>query len=76
MTTTIKIPKLGMSVTEGTVDTWVASDGATVAAGDTIYVLATDKTETEVQTPVAGVLRHLVEAGTTLPIGTKVATID
>ena len=72
----IMIPRLGMAMTEGTLAEWVVADGGTVAAGDVIYRLETDKVENEVEAPVAGVLRHEAEAGEVYPIGTVIGVIE
>ena len=54
----LNIPKLGVSMTEGTLVEWLVADGATVDAGDVIYRLETDKVENDVEAPVAGVVPH------------------
>lgn len=65
----IRIPKLGMEMTDGTLATWLAGDGAEVAQDDPLYVLETDKVETEVPSPVAGTLRHIGVEGETYAVG-------
>lgn len=59
MTVEIKIPQLGVTMTEGEITEWLVEDGETVAQGDPIYNLATDKTETEIESPAAGTLEIL-----------------
>jgi len=71
----LKIPKLGMSMTEGTVVEWLVEEGSEVAVGDPIYVLETDKTQNEVPSPVAGRITFVAEEGATYEIGTVVAEI-
>jgi pyruvate/2-oxoglutarate dehydrogenase complex dihydrolipoamide acyltransferase (E2) component len=61
----INIPKLGWTMEEGTVTEWLAGDGATVAEGDPLYLLESDKVENEVAAPASGVLRQLATAGDT-----------
>lgn len=76
MATEIRIPKIGMSATEMTLSEWMFADGETVAAGDVIYTIETDKTTTEIEAPVSGTLRvHGIE-GESYPIGTLVGTIE
>ena len=75
MSTPICIPKLGVAMTEGTLVEWRAADGATVDVGDVIYLLETDKVESEIEAPVSGCLRHLGEEGGTYPVGQQVAEI-
>jgi pyruvate/2-oxoglutarate dehydrogenase complex dihydrolipoamide acyltransferase (E2) component len=72
----IRIPKLAVSMTEGTLTEWLVEDGAAVAAGTPLYVLETDKVETEVEAPVAGTVRLLVGAGDTHPVGAVIAEVS
>jgi pyruvate dehydrogenase E2 component (dihydrolipoamide acetyltransferase) len=76
MTTEIRIPKIGMSATEMTLSEWMFEDGEQVQVGDVIYTIETDKTTTEVEAQVAGVLRVLEPEGEAYPVGTLVATIE
>ncbi|ONH55553.1 dihydrolipoamide acyltransferase [Frankia sp. CcI49] len=71
----IRIPKTGVSVEEGTVTEWLVEDGDIVEAGTPIYVLGTDKVESDIEAPAGGQIRLLVEADTTHPVGTLVAEI-
>jgi pyruvate/2-oxoglutarate dehydrogenase complex dihydrolipoamide acyltransferase (E2) component len=75
MASRLKIPKLGMSMTEGTIVEWLVADGSDVAVGDPVYVLETDKTQNEIPSPVAGRIRFVAEEGETYDIGTIVAEI-
>ncbi|WP_322796692.1 lipoyl domain-containing protein, partial [Tepidiforma sp.] len=75
MPTDVLIPKLGMTMTEGTVAEWLVPDGAEVRTGDIVYRLETEKIEFQVEAEADGVLRHLVPAGTTLPPGSVVGCI-
>jgi pyruvate/2-oxoglutarate dehydrogenase complex dihydrolipoamide acyltransferase (E2) component len=65
----IRIPKLGMEMTEATLARWLAADGATVTQDQPMYLLETDKVENEVGAPVTGVLRHIGVEGETYPVG-------
>jgi len=76
MTTEIRIPKIGMSATEMTLSEWMFEDGEQVQVGDVIYTIETDKTTTEVEAQVAGVIRVLAPQGEAYPVGTLVATIE
>jgi pyruvate dehydrogenase E2 component (dihydrolipoamide acetyltransferase) len=73
--TEVLIPKLGMTMTEGTVAEWRVANGAVVAAGQSIYRLETEKIEFEVEAESGGIVRHLVPAGTKLEPGAVVAYI-
>jgi len=57
MSVPISIPKLGVSMTEGTLVEWMVSDGQPVQAGDVLYRIETDKVENDVESPIAGVIR-------------------
>jgi len=72
----IRIPKLGVAMTEGTIVEWLVEDGATVTARDPIYVLENDKVENEIESPVAGVIRIVARPGEAYDVGTVIATID
>lgn len=65
----VQVPKLGLTMREGTVSRWVADDGAEVGVGDVLYLLTTDKVETEITAEAGGTLRHAVPEGTTLEPG-------
>lgn len=75
MPTDVLIPKLGMTMTEGTVAEWLIPDGAPVRTGDIVYRLETEKIEFQVEAEADGILRHAVPAGTTLPPGSVVGYI-
>jgi pyruvate/2-oxoglutarate dehydrogenase complex dihydrolipoamide acyltransferase (E2) component len=72
----INIPKLGWTMEEGTLTEWLVDDGATVAAGDPLYSLESDKVENEIAAPTGGVLRQTAIAGETYPVGTEIGTIE
>lgn len=76
MATPINIPKLGVSMTEGTLVEWLVTDGAAVVAGDALYRLETDKVENEIEAPVAGVVRLSGEEGATYSVGTQIGSIE
>ena len=75
MSTTLTLPKLEMSMTEGTLAEWVAADGADVKEGDVIYLLETDKTSREIEAPASGKLTHKAEAGEVYECGTEIGEI-
>ena len=75
MATEILIPKLGMTMTEGTVDEWYIRDGGEVKSGENIYRLETEKIEFEVEAEADGIVRHTAEEGTTLEPGAVVGYI-
>jgi pyruvate/2-oxoglutarate dehydrogenase complex dihydrolipoamide acyltransferase (E2) component len=76
MATEIRIPKIGISMTEATLTEWLAEDGATVEAGAPLYSLEMDKSTNEVEAPASGTLRIVGEVGEIYEVGTLIATID
>ena len=75
MSTTLTLPKLAMSMTEGTIAEWVAADGSEVKEGQVIYLLESDKSTTEIEAPASGKLVHKAAAGETLDCGTEIGEI-
>ncbi|MGZ5383306.1 MAG: dihydrolipoamide acetyltransferase family protein [Acidimicrobiia bacterium] len=76
MSTTVTMPQLGETVTEGTILSWAKKPGESIAADEILFEVSTDKVDTEVPSPVAGtVLEILVEAGVTVPVGTPLIVI-
>src|SRR5437899_10497618 len=73
----LKMPKLGESVTEGTIGKWLKQPGDKVNKYDLLVEVQTDKVNTEIPSPVAGTLREVkVQEGATVPIGTLLAVFD
>ena len=75
MSTSLTIPKLQMSTTEGKLSEWLVEDGATVEAGQPIYSLETDKSVQEIEAPESGKLVQKKPAGETYPVGTEIGEI-
>ncbi len=74
--TPVTIPALGESVTEGTITQWLKSVGDTVEEDEPLLEVSTDKVDTEIPSPVAGVLtKILVDEDETVEIGTEIAII-
>src|SRR5687768_12357171 len=77
MPTTIKMPQLGESVTEGTIERWLVKEGDTVEQYDPLFEVVTDKVNAEVPAEIAGkVTKIIVPDGETVAVGTPVAEID
>ncbi|HVW42848.1 MAG TPA: lipoyl domain-containing protein [Amycolatopsis sp.] len=72
----LRIPQLGVTMTEGSIAEWLVEDGAAVQEGQAIYTLATDKTETEIEAPATGTLKIVGVVEETYPVGTVVGTIE
>ncbi|HVD02112.1 MAG TPA: dihydrolipoamide acetyltransferase family protein [Candidatus Dormibacteraeota bacterium] len=74
---TIKMPQLGESVTEGTVDRWLKKEGDFVKKDEPLVEVVTDKVNAEIPSPFEGTLLKIsVEEGTTIAIGTEIAQIQ
>ena len=77
MTFSVTMPALGESVTEGTVTRWLKSEGDTVAIDEPLLEVSTDKVDTEIPSPVAGVIQKIVVAvDATVPVGAELAIIN
>ena len=73
----IKMPKLGESITEGTIISWSVKVGDTVQEDDVLFEVNTAKVSAEIPSPVAGkVVEILSKEGDTVPVGTVVAIVD
>ncbi len=74
--TPVVMPALGESVSEGTVTRWLKSVGDQVNADEALLEVSTDKVDTEIPSPVSGVILSIdVPVDTTVPVGAKLATI-
>lgn len=69
------IPRMGQTMTEGTVAKWCVPDGTAVETGQDVYELEYDKSTATVQAKKAGVLRQLVKDGAVIPVGQPVGVI-
>ena len=76
MAKVVVMPKLGLTMTEGTVSKWLKKVGDAVTQGEPLFDVETDKLTNTIEASASGVLRHLfVEEGTTVPVLEKVAII-
>lgn len=76
MAETVSMPKLGFDMAEGTLVRWVRHEGETVEKGQVLAEIETDKATVEVESQFTGtVLKHLVEQGSVVPVGTPIAVI-
>src|SRR3954463_4863909 len=72
----VTMPKLGESVTEGTLSQWLKQVGDPVQFDDPLFEVSTDKVDSEIPSPYDGVLLEvLVSPGDTVPVGTPLARI-
>lgn len=73
----IKMPKLGESITEGTIISWSVQVGDVIQEDDVLFEVNTAKVSAEIPAPVAGkVIEILFKEGDTVPVGTVVAVVD
>ncbi|MCT2292863.1 2-oxoglutarate dehydrogenase, E2 component, dihydrolipoamide succinyltransferase [Janibacter hoylei] len=74
--TTVAMPALGESVTEGTVSRWLKAEGDTVEVDEPLLEVSTDKVDTEIPSPVAGTLtKILVQEDETVEVGADLAIV-
>ena len=77
MSTEVKVPVLGESITEATLGQWLKKPGEAVAIDEPIASLETDKVAIEVPSPIAGIMgAYAVEEGTTVNVGAVIGSID
>ncbi|MGW2208902.1 2-oxoglutarate dehydrogenase, E2 component, dihydrolipoamide succinyltransferase [Streptomyces sp. NPDC001781] len=77
MAVSVTLPALGESVTEGTVTRWLKAEGERVEADEPLLEVSTDKVDTEIPAPVAGVLASIkVAEDETVEVGAELALID
>ena len=76
MSTEIRIPKIGVSMTEATLSEWFVENGATIEAGAPLYAIEMDKATNEIESPAGGTVTHLAQVGETYEVGTLIAIID
>jgi len=76
MTFSVTMPALGESVTEGTVTRWLKKEGDQIAIDEPLLEVSTDKVDTEIPSPVAGVLQKIVvPVDSTVAVGAELAVI-
>src|SRR5450755_3455313 len=73
----VVMPQMGESIVEGTLTKWLKKAGERVERDEPLFEISTDKVDTEIPAPVAGVLKEvLVEEGKTVAISTVVGRIE
>ncbi len=76
MSTPVKLPELGESVTEGTITRWLKSVGDTVEVDEPLLEVSTDKVDTEIPSPVAGTLLEIkAEEDETVEVGAVLCVV-
>jgi pyruvate/2-oxoglutarate dehydrogenase complex dihydrolipoamide acyltransferase (E2) component len=74
--TEVLLPKIGFSMTEGTISEWLVVNGGEATAGEPLFLLESDKSSTEIEAPASGKLRIIVPEGETTDVGTVLAVIE
>jgi pyruvate/2-oxoglutarate dehydrogenase complex dihydrolipoamide acyltransferase (E2) component len=72
----VVMPKLGLTMSEGTVSAWLVEDGVEVDAGQPICEIETDKVTEEIVADAPGVLRHAVPSDSVVPAGGVIGRIE
>jgi pyruvate dehydrogenase E2 component (dihydrolipoamide acetyltransferase) len=73
----VSMPQLGETVTEGTITRWFKQVGDTVSEDEVLFEVSTDKVDSEVPSPVSGVIAEIrVPEGETVEVGTVLAIVD
>lgn len=73
---TLKLPKLAVSMQDGTIVEWYVKTGDTVTQGQKIYTVETEKTSFEVESPFTGTFKIIAAIDELLPVGTPIAEIE
>jgi len=76
MSTEVLFPKIGFSMSEGTLGQWLVPDGATVREGEPIYSLESEKSTQDVEAPASGTLKIIGKAGEVYAVGALVGQIE
>jgi pyruvate dehydrogenase E2 component (dihydrolipoamide acetyltransferase) len=72
----VTIPSVGMAMTEAVLNVWLKNPGDSIAAGEAIAEIETDKSSLDLESPGDGVLgRHLVSAGASVPVGQVIVRV-
>lgn len=76
MPSELRIPKIGMSSPELSLNEWMVEDGERVEKGDVICTVETDKTTVEIEAQDAGTIRVLAAEGESYPVGHLIGRIE
>lgn len=73
---TLKLPKMAASMRDGTLVEWLVKCGDMVRVGQSLYIVETEKTSAEIESPFEGVITIVAEIGQNYPVGTPIAEIQ
>lgn len=71
----IYLPRMGQTMTEGTVEKWLKKDGDKVLKGEGVVEITTDKVTTTIESPKDGTLQILIDESTTVPVGEVIGEV-
>lgn len=71
----VYLPRLGQTMTEGSIDKWLKKDGDIVVKGEGIVEITTDKITTVIESPKSGVLQIMIDEGNTVPVGEVIGEV-
>lgn len=72
----VQMPKMGMTMTEGTIGSWEKADGDFVNEGEIIAIIETDKITNNLEAPASGILRITASEGEELPVAGRMGYIE
>ena len=73
----VKVPKWGLTIETVTIGEWFVSPGDTVSAGQTLCMVETDKTNSDIEAPVSGeIVELVVQPGDECAVGSTIAVIE
>jgi pyruvate/2-oxoglutarate dehydrogenase complex dihydrolipoamide acyltransferase (E2) component len=76
VTAEVLFPKLGFSMNEGTIAEWLVSDGGLVKEGQPLYVIESDKSTEEIESPASGTVKIIGQVGQVYKVGTVIAEVS
>jgi pyruvate/2-oxoglutarate dehydrogenase complex dihydrolipoamide acyltransferase (E2) component len=71
----VRIPRVSIAITEATLIEYLVTDGGRVEDGQALFVVETEKVETEIPSGATGTVRWTGEIGALLPVGTEIGVI-
>lgn len=72
----VLLPRIGMTMSEGTINAWMVKDGEKVTKGEPLFEVTTDKLNTPIDAPATGTLKIKVRAGEVAACGDVIAEIE
>ena len=72
----VVFPKLGFSMDEGVIAEWLVADGAAIKEGQPIYVVESDKSTQEIESPASGTLKIIGRVGEVYKVGTVIGEVS